>query len=174
MIYTAKGFPRGMALVAFMRGVDAARASERYDGKVIDGKRAIKLEVVLDRTAFLSQPLANAPIAPRAPKAMSLFERIGPASGASSSQQQRQQQQQPRRAMPRPSNPAGSKRPVVAPSPYQPPLRAMARTPAGPTRKRQKKGPRRVKKSIADLDLEIEEYSSRRTNGVFDAQMEGL
>ncbi len=37
MVYNAKGFPRGVTVVTFMRPGDAAKARERYDGKVIDG-----------------------------------------------------------------------------------------------------------------------------------------
>jgi len=37
MVYNVKGFPRGVTVVTFMRAGDAAKARERYDGKVIDG-----------------------------------------------------------------------------------------------------------------------------------------
>ncbi|KAI5123257.1 hypothetical protein M0805_001346 [Coniferiporia weirii] len=164
MIYTMKGFPRGMALIAFTRGGDAGRARERYNGKVIDGKRAIKLEVVLDRS--VTSPIAVAP--QNAPKEhKSLFERLEP-------RQQKQLPQKPVAAPSRPSNPAGSKRPVVLPAPYQPPqqpqrVKNSISTVSAPMRKRQKKGPRRVKKSVADLDREMEEYSAMREEA-----MEGL
>ncbi|KAH8113872.1 hypothetical protein DFH11DRAFT_1544617 [Phellopilus nigrolimitatus] len=174
MIYNAKGFPRGMAIVAFVRSADAPRARERYNGKVIDGKRAIKLEIISDE---VSNAPVNAPTAPKALKPKALFDRIGPAS---SSNQQRPQPVQHQR----PSNPAGKGRPVVASTPFKTPMRTPNATSApapafiastGPPRKRQKKGPRRVKKSAAELDREMDEYSKTRTGGMGgeDAQMEG-
>lgn len=46
LVYTVKGVPRGIAVVAFIKAADAKKARERYNGKVIDG-----------RTLFLSHPL---------------------------------------------------------------------------------------------------------------------
>lgn len=37
MVYNVKGFPRGMAIVAFQRQTDAAKARETFNGKIIDG-----------------------------------------------------------------------------------------------------------------------------------------
>lgn len=38
VIYNSQGLTKGMAVVAFHRTGDAARAKEKYDGKVIDGR----------------------------------------------------------------------------------------------------------------------------------------
>ena len=37
MSYNSKGIPMGVAVVAFVKGGDAARARKNYHGKVIDG-----------------------------------------------------------------------------------------------------------------------------------------
>lgn len=37
MFYNAKGFPLGIAIVAFTKEADAAKARAQYNGKVIDG-----------------------------------------------------------------------------------------------------------------------------------------
>ena len=54
MFYNAKGFPLGMAIVAFTRGADASKAREKYNGKVIDGSEKCtslrKLRMILTIT----------------------------------------------------------------------------------------------------------------------------
>lgn len=39
MFHNVKGYPLGMALVAFKRNGDAALAREKFNGKVIDGSK---------------------------------------------------------------------------------------------------------------------------------------
>lgn len=39
MVYNSKGFPRGMAIVAFQRPGDAAKAREMFHNKIIDGSK---------------------------------------------------------------------------------------------------------------------------------------
>lgn len=62
MIYNLKGVPRGMAVIAFVRGIDAPRARGRYNGKVIDGSAYSSFALLPAFPAqigmvFLSNPL---------------------------------------------------------------------------------------------------------------------
>lgn len=153
MVYNVKGFPRGVTVVTFMRAGDAAKARERYDGKVIDGKRAIKLELVVNH---VEPPPPRPPTA--APKT-SLFERIG-------GQNQNAFQTAPRPVPQR----QGKKTPGVnGYVQHQQSSRPQARAPGSlpvitnaPRKVRQKKGAKRVKKSLAELDREMEEYVAAR------------
>lgn len=43
MLYNVKGFPLGMAIVAFTKGGDAVRARTQYNGKVIDGSAYVSI-----------------------------------------------------------------------------------------------------------------------------------
>jgi len=146
MAYNSKGMPMGVAVVAFVRNGDAVKARKSYHGKVIDGKRAIKLELILDKDeiprpeVFQSEKRSVVP----------LDKRIGPQMGASNGQ--------PRAATTKaiptgPANRTGAKRPPVTLPPQN--VQPITRT-------RVKKGPKRVKKTIADLDAEMEEYNARR------------
>jgi THO complex subunit 4 len=123
LIYNSQGRSKGMALVAFQRSGDAAVARAKYDGKFIDGRRPIKIEVVVDTASP-----APAPTQP------SLLGRLG---GANLSVL-------PRDHAPNGAPPARKQRPVFS-------------APLAP-RRRQKKGPRRVKKTLAQLDEEMEDY----------------
>jgi len=156
MVYNMKGFPKGVTVVAFMRAGDAAKARERYDGKVIDGKRAIKLELIVDQ---VEQPAPRPPTAPKA----TLVERMGP-------------QPQNQNIPPPPTRPAAQRQSMKAQGTkaqgmnghiqqQTPRARAPGSLPViteAPRRVRQKKGPKRVKKSLADLDREMEEYIAAR------------
>ncbi|KAL5480978.1 hypothetical protein ACEPAI_9919 [Sanghuangporus weigelae] len=155
MVYNAKGVPRGMAIVAFTRSADAWRARGQFHGKLIDGKRLITVEVILDRDSEVptTTNARNTSTAPEKPR--SLFDRLGPpstspaptpkANGVSTSKHR--------------TAPKASRRPA-APAPVTPALR-----------KRTKKGPKRVKKSLADLDREMEEYA---TAGLREPKLESI
>ncbi|KAL5499062.1 hypothetical protein ACEPAH_1580 [Sanghuangporus vaninii] len=139
MVYNAKGVPRGMAVVAFTRSTDAWRARGKFHGKLIDGRRLIKVEVIVDRDHD-SSPATNTQntsttSAPE--KSKSLFDRLGPPSTYYSVVFLIER-----------TAPKVSRRPA-APAPVAPAVR-----------KRTKKGPKRVKKSVADLDREMEEYAA--------------
>ncbi|KAL5522658.1 hypothetical protein ACEPAG_8676 [Sanghuangporus baumii] len=135
MVYNAKGVPHGMAIVAFTRSIDAWRARGKFHGKLIDGRRLIKVEVIVDRdsdspSAMNTQNTTSVP-----EKSKSLFDRLGPPSTTRPSLIER-------------TAPKASRRPAP-PAPVIPAVR-----------KRTKKGPKRVKKSVADLDREMEEYAA--------------
>ncbi|PWN49384.1 hypothetical protein IE53DRAFT_388401 [Violaceomyces palustris] len=65
MSYRANGTSTGVCTVEFQRGDDASRAYQQYNNRLIDGKRPLKVEVVVDpaRAAIQVAPIA-APAAP--------------------------------------------------------------------------------------------------------------
>ncbi|KAG5517898.1 hypothetical protein PMAC_000353 [Pneumocystis sp. 'macacae'] len=68
--YGPNGQSKGIATVVFQRKADAGRAYNKYEGKVIDGARKLKIEIVLDprmslATSSLSQRVASAFPRPR-------------------------------------------------------------------------------------------------------------
>ncbi|OCB84858.1 hypothetical protein A7U60_g8079 [Sanghuangporus baumii] len=142
MVYNVKGAPRGMAVVAFTRSIDAWRARGKFHGKLIDGRRLIKVEVIVDRDSD-SSPATNTQntrVTSAPEKSKSLFDRLGPPSTGRPSLIERTASR-------------ASRRPA-APAPVTPALR-----------KRTKKGPKRVKKNVADLDREMEEYAAAGLRG---------
>ncbi|KAF8578972.1 hypothetical protein K439DRAFT_1416659 [Ramaria rubella] len=121
IIYNSNGRSKGMAVVNFQRSGDAAEARKKYNGKIIDGRRPLKIELIID---------------PRDPpaKEKSLVDRLGSQLTSGSSET-------PPRA-PKPGkafNPASNVRPQAQ-------------------RRKIKKGPRRLKKSVEQLDREMEVY----------------
>ncbi|KAI0078319.1 hypothetical protein K474DRAFT_1660535 [Panus rudis PR-1116 ss-1] len=143
LIYTAKGTSKGMAIVTFKKAESAASARQKYNNKIIDGRRNIKIEIIKDED--------EAPKAPT-PQVPSLLARLGV---------------QPPAAPVAPTAPSSkraakaSKQAAVASilpriEPQPNPRKAL----------RQKKGPRRLKKAHiqkqpADkdtLDREMEDY----------------
>jgi len=154
IIYNSQGLSKGMAVVHFVRPGDAALAKEKYHGKVIDGRKAIRIEILVDNinTASASAPALLRVAQP--PKPKSLFDRIQGQPAQDRSLNQRTvtfapapqvHQQAPARQRPVPAqNPSAVQQGFAATR-----TRAKLRT---------KKGPRRVKKSVADLDKEMEQY----------------
>jgi THO complex subunit 4 len=138
IIYNSQGKSKGMAVVSFQRGGDAALAHAKYDGKIVDGRRPIKIEIISNGVS--SKSLTTFPQVP------SLFSRLGiKTTNARPLGSFTTPPTQPRiNITPRPTN-----GPVIA----APPITAVP-----PRRLRQKKGPRRTKKSRAQLDQEMEDY----------------
>jgi len=131
-----------MAVVTFHRPTDAGVARTKYDGKVIDGKHKLKIELVTDNDEVSQQPVKEQHNSPP-----SLLSRI---SGLH-------------------TQAAPIKIPVAAAATHPPQQPVKKRAPisvvvSGP-RKRTKKGPKRVKKSLAQLDQEMEEYRATATDG---------
>ncbi|KAJ7267005.1 hypothetical protein B0H12DRAFT_1099172 [Mycena haematopus] len=158
LIYNSQGKSKGMAVVAFQRPGDAAIAREKYDGKIVDGRRPLKIEVIVE---------SGPPPPPAAPP--TLFDRLqtkGPIPGPSRvtpaivgpapmslrfattailPHRLPGQNIQP----PRPATPYNSKFPAPIP----------------PRRYRSKKGPKRLKKqwearSKEQLDKDMEDYQA--------------
>jgi len=67
--YDAKGNSKGIASVSFTKRGDASKAFAQYNGRLVDGKRPMKIEIIVDpaRPPTLSQRVAPAPIATPAP-----------------------------------------------------------------------------------------------------------
>ncbi|KAF9478993.1 hypothetical protein BDN70DRAFT_859095 [Pholiota conissans] len=63
--YDAAGRSKGVATIVFQKKADGAKAHQQYHNRLIDGKRPMKIEIVVD-------PSQN----------VSLASRVGPASGA--------------------------------------------------------------------------------------------
>lgn len=150
IVYNSQGKSKGMAIISFQKPGDAAVARSKYDGKFVDGRRPIKIEII-------SEDLPPASVASTTP---SLFDRIAgmkpivngttppTANGIKSPVQNH--------ALPRQVTAAAS---IVAGLPV----------PASP-RRRLKKGPRRLKKQVASksieqLDQEMEDYRAAADDG---------
>ncbi|KAH7886848.1 hypothetical protein F5I97DRAFT_1870706 [Phlebopus sp. FC_14] len=141
LIYNSQGRSKGMAVVSFQRVGDATIARAKYDGKFIDGRRPIKIEIVVDS----NETTAKAPVTQTQP---SLLGRLGGVVGANGAATiVLAQNHAPKNAQP-PRPP----RKQIAPRVVQNPPIAVV------PRRRQKKGPKRVKKSLAQLDQEMEDY----------------
>ncbi|KAJ3726730.1 hypothetical protein C8R42DRAFT_639204 [Lentinula raphanica] len=94
LIYNSQGRPKGMAIVAFQRTADAGLAKEKYDGKLIDGRRPIKIEIISEydpqftrsHLSHPSQPSQHPSHPPQPRQSTSLLDRISkPTSTTSSS-----------------------------------------------------------------------------------------
>jgi len=149
IIYNSQGRSKGMAIVTFQRLGDAAAAKAKYDGKFIDMKRPIKIEIITDNVPEVQ---ARAP-----PAAPSLLSRLGGITAIEGSTNRRQGA-----AVNSASPPTQPRRQNAIPA------RAIRVAPMAPPRRkmRMKKGPRRVKKSATQLDKEMEDY--RAASDVFD------
>ncbi|KAJ7634845.1 hypothetical protein FB45DRAFT_743001 [Roridomyces roridus] len=153
LIYNSQGKSKGMAVVAFQRPGDAVVARTKYDGKIVDGRRPIKIEVIVDAASAT-------PSAPAAPP--SLFDRLGPAkNGAPMSLR-----------FETPTCVALLWNPRRQHNPNQPPRPATNTTtfpaPIPPRRYRTKKGPKRLKKQLESrskeqLDRDMEDYRAQST-----------
>ncbi|KAJ7108507.1 hypothetical protein C8R44DRAFT_802884 [Mycena epipterygia] len=162
LIYNSQGKSKGMAVVAFQRPGDAAIARAKYDGKIVDGRRPIKIEVIVESGASIPSIPATPPPPP------TLFDRLqskGPVPGPSKvssipggSGLRFATPTQPRRhpnqhtQPPRPATPYNSTFPAAIP----------------PRRFRTKKGPKRLKKqwesrSKEQLDRDMEDYRAQST-----------
>ncbi|KAG6333214.1 hypothetical protein ID866_5869, partial [Astraeus odoratus] len=114
----------------------------KYDGKFVDGRRPIKIEIIVDSDHDVPKPTA--------PATPSLLNRLGGVLASKSSPANAAPVPAPNHA---PNNarapaPPNSLAPRVAPRPVITSI----------PRRRQKKGPKRVKKSRAQLDQEMEDY----------------
>ncbi|KAG1736078.1 uncharacterized protein EDB91DRAFT_534840 [Suillus paluster] len=151
VIYNTQGRSKGMAVITFQRPGDAAAARAKYDGKLIDGRRPIKIEIIVD-----SDDAAAGSLPAPAPPIPSLLGRIGKVAGAPKSGLLAPQSQILNINVP----PAGPQKIAVAPRIVQ----TAATKPVA--RRRKKKGARRVnksnvaQKSLAQLDQDMEEYKA--------------
>ncbi|KAK0203814.1 hypothetical protein DFS33DRAFT_1260979 [Desarmillaria ectypa] len=143
IVYNSQGKSKGMAIISFQKPGDAAVARSKYDGKFVDGRRPIKIEIVSDDISLASVPSSTPSLFDRIASTKPIVNDTMPATtnGVKSSVQNH--------ALPRQVAAAAS---IVAGLPM----------PVNP-RRRLKKGPRRLKKqivskSLEQLDQEMEDY----------------
>ncbi|KAH9847464.1 hypothetical protein C2E23DRAFT_863352 [Lenzites betulinus] len=165
MIYNSQANPRGMAVVTFARSGHAAVARAKYNGKFVDNRRPIKIEIIVDDD--------DVQAAPPPPTGMpSLLERLGPPRF-----NQAAAQPHPRQAAGQakggPPNHAGGARPQAhqAQAPNNTQKVGKLRAKKGPRRlNKQRQQPQGAKqspkkKTVEDLDREMEEYKARAQAG---------
>ncbi|EJF57379.1 hypothetical protein DICSQDRAFT_111837 [Dichomitus squalens LYAD-421 SS1] len=146
MVYNSQGRSRGMAVVAFARPTDAAVARAKYNGKIVDGRRPIKIEIVTDD----DQPRNAAP-APAIAQP-SLLARLGPVPPTTANVLQ----VNGKKANAQPAAVPAS-RPAAVPA-AQP--KARTRTKQGARRLKKQRRPKPM--TAAELDAQIEEYLANR------------
>ncbi|KAF5381276.1 hypothetical protein D9615_008379 [Tricholomella constricta] len=147
LVFNSHGKSKGMAVVTFQRPGDAAVAKAKYDGKIVDGRRPLKIEIITD-----SGP-STINMGP--PPVPSLLNRLG----GKPNQPVVNVPHPPRHVHPRVHNTRPPTQPRTLP--------ALAIVPTGipvpPRRVRHKKGPKRIKKFQAaatreQLDKDMEDY----------------
>ncbi|KAG6845107.1 hypothetical protein H0H87_000806 [Tephrocybe sp. NHM501043] len=140
LVYNSQGYSKGMAVVSFARPGDAAIAKQKYNGKVVDGRRPLKIEIITDGTA-VPGAIMGPPSTPSLLDRISIIAKPNAVNGASTSIQLRVQKG-------RPTQVAATVGTAIS---------------VPPRRIRQKKGPKRIKKlqapvTIDQLDKEMEDY----------------
>ncbi|KAJ7211248.1 hypothetical protein GGX14DRAFT_624010 [Mycena pura] len=160
LIYNSQGKSKGMAVVSFQRPGDAAIAQAKYDGKIVDGRRPIKIQLIVDPvegpSAFAPPPTLIDRLQSNTPMFASSKSALQPTVGGPAPPSLRfvtptQPRRQPNQytEFPRPATPHNASFPAPAP----------------PRRFRVKKGPKRLKKQWApkskskeQLDKDMEDY----------------
>ncbi|KAI0000182.1 hypothetical protein BJV74DRAFT_766950 [Russula compacta] len=156
MIHNNQGRSKGMAIVTFHRPTDAGVARSKYDGKVIDGKHKLKIELVTDSDEFTPHTIKEQTNAPPSLLSRIAGSHIKPASD----------QIPNNTAAVHPCTPCeGESLHHLSPPRQHPAKRSPISIVVSGPRKRTKKGPKRVKKSLAQLDQEMEEYRASATDG---------
>ncbi|KAK1228124.1 hypothetical protein PQX77_008859 [Marasmius sp. AFHP31] len=160
VIYNSAGKSKGMAVVSFQRPGDALVAQGKYDGKFVDGRRPIKIEIISDTRTILSSTTSTPVATP--PQPPSLFDRIekkttSPPTGPSSMNGTHINGVKNNHSLPRQAAAAAK---IVASTPQG---STSSQVPV-PPRRRIKKGPKRLKKQLPrsktaeELDKEMEDY----------------
>ncbi|KAF9262238.1 hypothetical protein L218DRAFT_929416 [Marasmius fiardii PR-910] len=158
IIYNSAGRSKGMAVVWFQRPGDAAVAQAKYDGKFVDGRRPIRIEIISDSVPI---PGTSAGVAPTAPHTLSLLDRIEKKNSAVSTGSTHINGTRANglnnHNLPRQVEAAAK---IVANTPQA--TSQVNQTPNS-LRRRVRKGPRRLKKQIQpktaeELDREMEDY----------------
>ncbi|KAJ7892809.1 hypothetical protein B0H14DRAFT_3427737 [Mycena olivaceomarginata] len=159
LVYNSQGKSKGMAVVVFQRPGDAVVARQKFDGKIVDGRRPIKIEVIVESGA--SVPAITPPAPPAPPTLFDRLQNKGPVPGPS-----KVAPGGPAPASLRFATPAQLHRlPGQHTQPPRPatPYNANFPAPIPPRRYRTKKGPKRLKKhwqarSKEQLDRDMEDY----------------
>jgi len=151
LVYNSQGKSKGMAVVAFAKPESAALAREKYNGKIVDGRRPIKIEIIKDDD--------ETPSAAPEKKSLSLLERIGQTSksvhtapGAQRTAVKAPAQTKATKAAQKATpKTAAAQRPIFAGN-----AKAKLRTKKGP--KRIQKQQQRKVVTAEQLDQEMEDY----------------
>ncbi|KAF9010157.1 hypothetical protein BDQ17DRAFT_1234813 [Cyathus striatus] len=133
LLYNSQGRSKGMAIVQFQRASDATAARAKYNGKIVDGRTPIKIEIIYD-----GAPVTVAPNASPAPQP-SLLSRLG--------------LQKPPTPSPRAGHTKAAQQAAGAPVYFPPASAAVPIDP--PRRQRLKKGAKRVNKGVAAVSAAI-------------------
>ncbi|KAI0367662.1 hypothetical protein BV20DRAFT_970221 [Pilatotrama ljubarskyi] len=150
MVYNSQGRSRGMAVVTFARPGDAAVARAKYNGKIVDGRRPIKIEIVVDDDDVQKA----APLASGMP---SLLERLSPPKPSQNAAQTNARQPAAAKNAPTPAPAPNPKKRLRA---KKGPRRLNKQLPQGQAQQQQPKQPPK-KKTAEELDREMEEYRAR-------------
>ncbi|PPQ71766.1 hypothetical protein CVT24_006527 [Panaeolus cyanescens] len=163
LVYNSQGKSKGMAVITFQRAGDSFVARQKYNGKIIDGRRHIKLEILLDQDHPTPQSAQRS--------IPSLLNRISPA------------------VPPQAPNPDHITFPpryaaltcfiqlriyrhyFSVPRPAKPIVASTSSTSAVLPRRKVKKGPKRIKKKVVtleDLDKEMEDYRAAAPSAMED------
>ncbi|GJJ15059.1 hypothetical protein Clacol_009334 [Clathrus columnatus] len=130
---------KGVAIVHFQRIGDAVEARRMFNGKIIDGRRPLKIELIVDPPAGVFPPIV------KKEKTKTLAERLSIAPSEKST-----------------STPWEEEISISPPlRPSIKPRRLTARL-ARSHRRTIPRGPRRTRKSLVELDLEMESYMAAR------------
>ncbi|KAF5350889.1 hypothetical protein D9758_010553 [Tetrapyrgos nigripes] len=124
-----------MAVVCFQKTEDAAMAKAKYDGKFVDGRRPIKIEIITDKTPFSSSSSGSASAEPASPP--SLIDRIQGRGNAKTKKHSLPRQEAAVAAM------------MASPSSFTPLNVTPNPDSTQSTCRRYKKGPKRLKKQTA-------------------------
>ncbi|EAU89565.1 hypothetical protein CC1G_02454 [Coprinopsis cinerea okayama7 len=160
LVYNSQGKSKGMAMVWFVRSGDAAIARAKYDGKIVDGRRPIKIEIIVDGVPGSASTSQVGPAAPAAPP--SLLDRMGIKPTAAGPKATSLVQRTNPPGHPLPNQPLVTKLQAQAAARIAsgaPPPTAPRAVP--PRRPRIRKGPKRLQKkavTVEDLDKEMEDY----------------
>ncbi|KAH9941582.1 RNA-binding domain-containing protein [Epithele typhae] len=162
IVYNSQARSRGMAIVTFTRPDDAVLARSKYNGKIVDGRRPIKIEIVRDDNG--PSGTVSAPAAP--PPVPTLLSRISPAqpNGVAAVPQAngRQNGRQNKGAPTNQQQPAQRQ-----PAQQQEETRVRLRTKKGPRRlnkqnvQLQGKRARPKRKTAEELDAEMDNYRAQ-------------
>ncbi|PPQ67210.1 hypothetical protein CVT26_007283 [Gymnopilus dilepis] len=146
LVYNSQGRSKGMAVVWFHRPGDAGVARAKYDGQIVDGRRRLKVEILLDGMPSSAAPAIKFPTPP------SLLDRLAPPPSDAATTESGPSAKPSLRTASRPLN--------VTPA-------SADEIPIPPRRMKQKKGPKRLKKrmpvTVADLDREMDDYRASAT-----------
>ncbi|KAF5350922.1 hypothetical protein D9758_010546 [Tetrapyrgos nigripes] len=134
-----------MAVVCFQRTEDAAMAKAKYDGKFVDGRRPIKIEIITDKTPSSSSSSGSASAEPHLLPLSSIESRVGSSSSIKNHSLPRQEAAVAARMA------SSSRSPPYSSSSFTPLNVTPNPNSTQSTRRRYKKGPKRLKKQTVQF-----------------------